>query len=90
MISVVIRTKNEEAWIERCLAAVYAQACDDFEVVVVDNESTDRTKEVVAAYQCRVVSISDKDFSFGRSLNWGIETAIGGSIGTAISIFSTR
>ncbi len=75
MISVVIRTKNEEVWIGRCLAAVRAQNYADVEIVIVDNESTDRTLDIVERFDCKLVTISDADFTFGRSLNWGIEQA---------------
>ena len=77
MISVVIRTKNEENWIGRCLAAVTIQTFPDFEIIVVDNESTDATLDIVSKYDCKLVRISDVDFTFGRSLNWGFEAAQG-------------
>ncbi len=42
IISVIIRTKNEEKWIGRCLQSVFDQKVDaKIEVVLVDNESTD-------------------------------------------------
>ena len=77
MISVVIRTKNEEKWIGRCLSAVAAQNYPSFEVILVDNESTDSTLDIVSGYDCKLVRISDQEFSFGRSLNWGIQAAAG-------------
>ena len=44
IISVIIRTKNEEKWIDLCLNAVYRQKVDAvIEVILVDNESTDHT-----------------------------------------------
>jgi len=77
LISVVIRTKNEEAWIGRCLFAITAQNYPDFEIILVDNESTDSTLDIVSQYDCKLVKISDDDFTFGRSLNWGVEAAQG-------------
>ena len=77
MISVVIRTKNEENWIGRCLHAVTAQTYSSFEVIVVDNDSTDSTLEIVKRFDCKLVTIGDEDFTFGRSLNWGIREAAG-------------
>jgi len=41
--SIIIRTRNEEKWIGSCLSAVFSQTYRDFEVILVDNESTDRT-----------------------------------------------
>jgi glycosyltransferase involved in cell wall biosynthesis len=77
MISVIIRTKNEEAWIGRCLASVVVQNHPDFEIIVVDNESTDHTLDIVSKYNCKLVTIRDEDFTFGKSLNWGIRASSG-------------
>lgn len=77
MISVVIRVKNEERWIGRCLMSVSKQNYPDFEVIVVDNESDDGTLETVRRFDCRILTISDKEFSHGRALNLGISKASG-------------
>jgi glycosyltransferase involved in cell wall biosynthesis len=77
MISVIVRTKNEQKWIGRCLAAIARQAFAEYEVILVDNASTDKTLEIVRPFDVRVVSISDEDFTFGRSLNVGIQAAKG-------------
>ncbi|MBR5624156.1 glycosyltransferase [bacterium] len=51
LISVVITTKNEERNLPDCLAALSGQTIprDSFEVIVVDNASTDRTREIALA-----------------------------------------
>lgn len=77
MISVVIRSKNEGAWLKRCLTAVFHQDHADLEVILVDNESTDETVKVAQEFGCRVLSIRDGEFSYGRALNRGIEQAKG-------------
>ena len=43
LVSIIIRTKNEERWITSCLKSVFKQEYDNFEVIIVDNESSDRT-----------------------------------------------
>jgi glycosyltransferase involved in cell wall biosynthesis len=83
-VSVIIRTKNEERWIGSCLDAVFNQDYPNFDVVVVDNESTDRTREIVARYHCTVRTISDAEFNFSRALNLGIKA----SRGTLLAIIS--
>ncbi|MEW6542397.1 MAG: glycosyltransferase family A protein [Nitrospirota bacterium] len=77
MISVIVRTKNEQKWIGRCLAAVSRQAGPDFEVIVVDNCSTDATLDLIKRFDVKLVTISDEEFTFGRSLNVGIRAARG-------------
>ena len=42
-ISIIIRTKNEERWIEICLQKIYEQKEKNFEVIIVDNNSKDKT-----------------------------------------------
>lgn len=77
LVSVVVRTKNEASWIGRCLFAVANQSLADFEVILVDNESIDRTLEIARSFDVRVLSIPSQDFSHGRALNLGIEAASG-------------
>ena len=76
-ISVVIRAKNEGARLALCHRALALQRADDVEVIIVDNASTDGTTDLARQWGCRVVEISDKEFSYGRALNWGISQATG-------------
>lgn len=76
-LSVLIRTKNEGAWIGRCLESVFDQDLPGLEVVVVDNESTDDTREILRRFDCRVVTVSEADFTHGGSINQGIEASQG-------------
>jgi glycosyltransferase involved in cell wall biosynthesis len=75
LVSIIIRTKNEEKWISRCLSAVFKQKYKNFEVVVVDNESNDRTLEIVRGFPCKIVMI--KEYLPGRALNIGIRDSNG-------------
>ena len=40
-ISIIVRTKNEERWIGHCLKSIFEQKYESFEVILVDNCSTD-------------------------------------------------
>ena len=55
-ISIIIRTKNEEDWIGHCLEMVYKQDFKDFEVVLIDNNSTDHTVEITKRYPLSEIS----------------------------------
>ena len=55
LVSVVVPTFNSERFLERCLASVRAQGYSSVEVVVVDNYSTDRTREIAERCGVRVV-----------------------------------
>ena len=52
MISIVIPTYNEEKNIKRCLVALTNQSFprDQIEIIVVDGNSVDRTREIAAEY----------------------------------------
>lgn len=46
-ISLIIPTYNVEEYIEECLASIYLQGFDDFEVIVIDDGSQDRTPDII-------------------------------------------
>mgnify|MGYP001165351710 FL=1 len=48
--SIIIRTKNEERWIINCLRGIFSQNYKDFEVIIVDNQSKDKTLEKAKQY----------------------------------------
>jgi glycosyltransferase involved in cell wall biosynthesis len=52
-VSFAVPVYNEEHSIGRCLDSLLAQDFGDFEIVVSDNASTDRTREVALAYAAR-------------------------------------
>jgi glycosyltransferase involved in cell wall biosynthesis len=76
-LSLVIRCHNEEAHIGRLLTGVMHQTRRPDEIVVVDSGSTDATLAIASAFDVRIVHIAPEDFSFGRALNHGLETATG-------------
>ncbi len=76
MISIIIRTKNEERWIPQCLKAVFSQEIDeDFEVILVDNMSTDSTVQKAKAFDIKLVTI--EKFLPGEAINIGIRASSG-------------
>ena len=52
-ISVVIPTYNIEKFIGECLESIFAQTFKNFEIVVVDDCSTDKTCEIVEKFVSR-------------------------------------
>lgn len=74
-VSIVIRAKNEAAWLRRSLPALRLQSRPPAEIIVVDNASADETAAVARAFGCRVLPIADEEFKFGVALNRGIAAA---------------
>lgn len=79
--SIVIRAFNEERWLPEVFAALEKQRYQDFEVLVVDSGSVDRTRDIAAANGARIIRLRSEDFTFGHSLNVGIGEAHGSIIG---------
>ncbi|WP_051326965.1 glycosyltransferase family 2 protein [Desulfatibacillum aliphaticivorans] len=75
MVSIIVRTKNEEKWIASCLKAVFAQTYQDFEVIVVDNKSDDKTVEKAKAFAIKLVEIDR--YLPGKAINRGVEASKG-------------
>ena len=75
--SVVIRALNEERWLPEVLAKLERQRYRDFEIILVDSGSVDRTRDIGAAAGARLVRLRSEDFTFGHSLNVGIREARG-------------
>ncbi|MFZ5617496.1 MAG: glycosyltransferase [Pseudomonadota bacterium] len=79
-VSIVYRSLNEERWLGQSIAACRSQALADgrsLELVLVDSGSTDGTLDIAERRGCRIVHIKKADFTFGRSLNYGCEAAVG-------------
>ena len=75
LVSIIIRTKNEEKWIESCLKSVFNQNYKNFEVILVDNESTDDTVKIAKKYRIKILKISK--FKPGLAINEGIRKSKG-------------
>ncbi len=54
LVSVIVTTKNEEKNIENCLQSIINQAYKNFELIVVDNFSVDKTVEIAKMNKAEV------------------------------------
>lgn len=73
--SLVVRAYNEEKHLGRLLEGVRQQSVKDVEVILVDSGSTDATVSIAESFGARVVRIEPLEFTFGRSLNFGLHAA---------------
>ena len=51
LISIIVRTKNEERWIESCIQNIKNQNYKKVEIIIVDNNSTDKTLDKIKKIQ---------------------------------------
>jgi glycosyltransferase involved in cell wall biosynthesis len=76
LVSVIVTTRNEEFNIANCLKSVFEQSYrkENIEVVVVDNASTDKTKEIAQKYTNKVFN---KGPERSAQRNYGAEKSSG-------------
>lgn len=74
LVSVIITTKNEEKNIENCLISIKEQTYQNIEIVVVDNNSDDRTKEISLKYTDKVYNMGPER---SAQRNYAVEKSSG-------------
>ena len=70
-VSVIVPAFNMELFIEQCLHSLFDQTLDRLEVIVVDDGSTDRTREIVDS----LTPPEGKSLKVITKLNGGLSSA---------------
>ncbi|MCL5032898.1 MAG: glycosyltransferase [Thermotogae bacterium] len=73
-VSIVIPAYNEEGSIEKTIKSLLSQSYKDFEIIVVDNNSKDKTREIASKY-VKTVNESKQGYIF--AVRRGIEETHG-------------
>ncbi len=76
-VSVIIPTYNRARFLLKAIDSVFAQKYEDFEVIVVDDGSTDDTKEILKTYLKKISYIYQKNSGVSSARNAGIRVAKG-------------
>lgn len=77
-ISIIIPTYNSSSVIVDCLNSVLSQAYEQYEVLILDNQSSDGTLSIVESFQNEKIRVfSQKDNGIYDALNMGIRYASG-------------
>lgn len=80
MVSVIIPAYNVEKYIQRAIESLQRQTFEDFELLVVDDGSTDRTGDVVrqlARHDLRIVDFTRPNGGAPAARNYGLDHACG-------------
>lgn len=78
MFSVIMPAYNAENYIAAAINSVLQQRCRDFELIVVNDGSVDRTQEVVAAFDdSRIMYVSQENAGVSAARNQGIVASKG-------------
>ena len=78
--TVVIPNLNGAGWLKDSIESIWAQTMQDFELIVVDNASTDESLEIARSYVGRpnyTLIENDRNTGFSYAVNQGIRAAKG-------------
>ena len=76
-VSVIIPTYNRADFLKEAIESVLAQTFCDFELIVVDDGSTDRTRDLLDGYGARLRPIFQANHGVSSARNAGIRAAQG-------------
>lgn len=80
-ISVIIPVYNTEKYIEKCLDSLERQTMKDFEVIVVNDGSTDNSKKVIKEYmkenKLNIKYLEKENGGLASARNYGVERTLG-------------
>lgn len=77
IVSVIVLTLNSERFIERCLRSLERQSLEDFEVLIVDAGSEDKTRDIVARRDRRFRWLELPGSDMGAARNHGMRHSTG-------------
>lgn len=75
LISIIMSVYNDEKHIKEALDSLFSQTLDDFEIIIVDDCSTDRTVQIIERYEDERIHLLRNEGNKGltRNLNKAIE-----------------
>ena len=57
LVSIIIRTKNEKKMVKSVFRKVSSQSYKNFEIIIVDNQSKDKTLKIAKKYNVKILKI---------------------------------
>lgn len=72
---IIIPNWNNEKWLDKCLSSVFNQTFKDFEVIVIDDCSTDNSVQIIKKYPVKIIKNKYRVYN-GGARNLGIRKNI--------------
>src|SRR3989338_8729260 len=69
LVSIIMPSFNAEEYIKEALEALFAQTVTDYEIIVVDDGSSDRTLEIIQSFGDKIRLIKQKNSGPGTARN---------------------
>ncbi|MFN6567621.1 glycosyltransferase family 2 protein [Dendronalium sp. ChiSLP03b] len=78
-VTVLMPVYNGERYLREAIDSILAQTFPDFEFLIINDGSTDNTREIICSYDEPRIRLIDNDYNLGltRSLNKGLKLAEG-------------
>lgn len=83
-VSVIVPAYNVEDYIQNCLQSLISQTLTDIEIIIIDDGSTDKTKEIISEFaqnDLRINLITQQNQGVSAARNAGMRIATGEYIG---------
>lgn len=80
LFSIIIPAYNAELYIEKCLKSVFDQKCNDYEIIIVDDGSTDRTWDILCRFAdkySQMKLIHKENGGIGSAIEEALKIALG-------------
>ena len=73
-LSIIIPSYNSIKTIDRCLSSVFKSKFKNYEVIVVSDNSNDRSNDIIKKYPCRLINLK-KNVGAAAARNAGAKIA---------------
>ncbi len=78
LISIIIATYNSGKYLEECLKSIFKQSYKNYEIIIIDNQSKDKTLKILKKYEKKIdLWVSEKDSGIFDAMNKGIKHSKG-------------
>jgi glycosyltransferase involved in cell wall biosynthesis len=68
-ISILITSYNKSDYLEKCIQSCLSQTYQDFEIILLDNNSTDETDQILKKYEKKIIIKKEKKVSDYSAVN---------------------
>jgi len=70
-------TFNSKGFISEAIKSILNQSFADFELIIVNTDSSDRTRSIISSYKDKRIHLFDYASDYVQSLNMGLKVAKG-------------
>lgn len=73
--SIIVPVYNTEKYVKRCLDSIKSQSFKDYEVIIINDGSTDNSSDIISKYPYKIINQENQGLSMAR--NNGVKDASG-------------